>query len=63
MRISGFIWVEEIIEKLWQKHHVEQFEAEEVVIGRLSHFRFIENGYRPGENVYASLGRPMQAGF
>lgn len=56
MRIGGFIWLEDIVEKLWQKHHVEQYEAEEV-IGSRPHFRFVEQGYRTSEDVYAALGR------
>jgi uncharacterized protein len=56
VRITGFVWLEEIVEKLWQKHRVEQYEAEEVV-GSRSHFRFVEKGYRAGEDVYAALGQ------
>ena len=57
MKLTGFIWLEEIVEKLWQKHRVEQDEAAEVVIGSQTSCRFVEKGYRPGEDVYASLGR------
>ena len=46
MKISGIIWIDEIIEKLEQKHNVQQ-----------DHFRFVETGHRPGENVYAAMGR------
>jgi uncharacterized protein len=56
MRISGFVWLEDIVEKLWQKHRVEQFEVHELFAGR-PYFRFVEKGYRAGEDVYAALGR------
>ncbi|HTE18859.1 MAG TPA: BrnT family toxin [Armatimonadota bacterium] len=56
MRIIGFIWLEDIVEKLWRKHHVEQYEVEEV-FGNHPYFRFVENGYRVGEDVYAALGQ------
>ena len=56
MRITGFIWIEEIVEKLAQKHHVEPYEVEELFGGRPK-FRFVENGHRSGEDVYAALGQ------
>jgi uncharacterized DUF497 family protein len=56
VKISGLVWFEEIIGKIQQKHNVNQEEVREVL--RTSrHFRFVERGYRPGENVYAALGR------
>ena len=56
MKISGFIWLEDIVEKLWNKHNVD---AEEVleVFSSTPHFRFVETGFRDGEDVYAALGR------
>ncbi|MDI6794901.1 MAG: BrnT family toxin [bacterium] len=56
MRIVGFIWLEDIIEKLAQKHSVQQQEVREVFTN-LPQFQFIEKGHRPGENVYAALGQ------
>src|ERR1700677_495054 len=56
MKIHGFIWLEDIIEKLWDKHNVDQAEVLEVIENN-QHFRFVEKGYREGENVYAALGR------
>jgi hypothetical protein len=47
LRITGFIWLEEIVEKLAGKHHVEVHEVEELFTGRPK-FR---------EDVYAALGR------
>lgn len=56
MNIEGFIWLEDIIEKLWRKHHVEEHEVEEV-FEFAPYFRFVEKGHREGENVYAALGQ------
>lgn len=56
MNIDGFIWLEDIVEKLWQKHHVGENEVEEL-FDNSPHFRFVENGHRDGENVYAALGQ------
>ena len=56
MRIDGFAWLPEIVEKLSSKHGVEQEEAEEVFFNR-PRFWFVENGYRAGEDVYAATGQ------
>ncbi len=56
MIISGIIWIDEIIDKLERKHNVQQDEARQV-LRNAPHFRFVETGHKPGENVYAALGR------
>ncbi|MFW6012491.1 MAG: BrnT family toxin [bacterium] len=56
LRIRDLIWLEEIVEKLWTKHHVDTSEVREVVVGG-PRFRFVEKGHRRGEDVYAALGR------
>lgn len=56
MRISGLIWLEGIVEKIKQKHNVSQNEVGEV-FRNSQHFRFVEKGHHPGENVYAALGQ------
>ncbi len=56
MNIDGFIWLEDIIEKLWRKHHVQENEVEQL-FHNSPYFRFVENGHRAGENVYAALGQ------
>lgn len=56
MKISGIIWLPEIIDKIDRKHHVEQDEVREVLKGS-SHFRFVEKGHQKGENVYAAMGQ------
>ena len=56
MRITGMIWLAEILEKITIKHRVEEREILEVFEVDPK-FRFVEKGHRQGENVYAALGR------
>jgi len=56
VKIEGIIWLEDIIEKLWLKHEVKTFEAEELFENK-PHFRFVEKGHYEGENVYAAMGQ------
>ena len=56
MRLTGIIWLEEIVDKLWSKHNVSQEEVEELLAAR-AHYRFVERGIREGEDVYAAMGR------
>lgn len=56
MKITGLIWLEDIVEKLWSKHSVDTAEVHEVFENE-PYFRFVEKGYRADENVYAALGR------
>ncbi len=55
-RIDGFIWLEEIVEKIARKHGIHVSEAEEV-FQNSPKFRFVEKGFRESEDVYAALGR------
>lgn len=56
MVIRDTIWLEEIEEKIVQKHGVWPDEAEQALQNRL-HVRFIERGYRRGEDLYAAFGQ------
>ena len=56
MKITGFIWLEDTIEKLWRKYEVNPFEVEEVFANK-PHFRFVEKGHRRGEDLYAAMGQ------
>ena len=56
VKITGLIWLEEIVEKLSRKHQVKQDEVREILTKR-PQMRFVEKGHRLGENVYAALGR------
>jgi hypothetical protein len=48
MRITGFIWIEEVLDKLLRKHDVQGQEVVEVFDGNPK-FRFVEKGNREGE--------------
>lgn len=56
MKIVGIIWLREIVEKIIVKHRVTQNEVREV-LRKSPHFRFIEKGHRPGENLYSAMGQ------
>jgi hypothetical protein len=56
VEITGFIWLEDIVEKLARKHSVSPQEVREV-FENFAVFRFVEKGHRQGENVYAALGQ------
>ena len=56
MKISGIIWLPEIVEKISRKHRVEQDEVREVLRSS-PHFRFVEKGHRKGENVHSAMGQ------
>ena len=56
MKITGLIWLEEIVDKLAWKHQVQQEEVREV-FRRRPKYRFVETGHRRGENVYVAQGR------
>jgi uncharacterized protein len=56
VQVVGFIWLPDVIEKIEAKHHVTEEETEEVFFNR-PRFRFVESGYRAGEDVYVALGQ------
>ena len=56
MDITGFIWLENVEDKIIRKHNVTPQEAEQVFSNR-PHFRFMEKGYTAGEDVYAAFGQ------
>ena len=56
MKINGLIWLEELVDKIAQKHSIKQKEVREVFDNR-PRFRFVEKGHRLGENVYSALGQ------
>ena len=56
MKIKGIVWLDSIVEKINTKHGVSQEEVRQIIKGRAV-FRFVEKGYRRGENVYAALGQ------
>lgn len=56
MRITGIIWLEEIIEKLERRHAVKQEEVRQA-LAKSTRFRFVEKGHRRGENVYSAMSQ------
>ena len=56
MNITGFIWLDDILEKLEQKHGVYQVEVREV-FENAPRFRLVEKGHRRGEHVYSAAGQ------
>lgn len=56
MRIVGFIWLENVVEKLEIKHRVTPEEVEEVFAGRPKIVR-MNRGHFRGEDVYRGLGQ------
>jgi uncharacterized DUF497 family protein len=56
MKISGFIWLEEIVDKLEVKHQVFPDEVEQVFDNQPSVKRMNKGHFR-GEDVYRALGQ------
>lgn len=56
MKIESLIWLDEIINKLAEKHGVSRKDVREAFSNE-PHFRLVEKGHRPGENVYALMGK------
>ena len=56
MYIDDFVWLTEIADKVATKHRVTPDEVEEVFFND-PRFRFVESGYRSGEDVYSAGGQ------
>ena len=56
MRITGIIWLREVVDKLARKHQVTTDEVEKA-LAVARRFRFIETGDVGGEDLYAAMGR------
>jgi len=56
LKITGLIWLDEILDKLEAKHNVRAEEVHQVFANR-PNIRFVEKGHHVGENVYAAGGR------
>jgi uncharacterized DUF497 family protein len=54
--ITGYIWRNDVIDKLAWKHQVQVEEVVEVYQNRPRAER-IERGHRPGEDLYVALGQ------
>jgi hypothetical protein len=56
MRITEYLWKDQFVEKLAQKHQVSVDEVEEV-FRNAPRFDFVSKGHVAGENVYWALGQ------
>jgi uncharacterized DUF497 family protein len=56
MKIVGFIWLEEIVEKLEAKHQVTTDETEQIFVNQPKVKRMNKGHFR-GEDVYRALGQ------
>ena len=56
MIIRDVIWLEEVEEKLYHKHHVIPNEVEYALVNK-PYIRVIERGHQPGEDLYAAYGQ------
>lgn len=56
MKISGFIWFDEVIEKIESKHSTTMSEVEETFDNKPK-FKKMKKGKFRGEDVYRALGQ------
>ena len=58
MRVTGLIWLRDVVDKLAWKHQVTTDEVEEALMST-PNFRFLERGDVAGEDLYAAMGRTL----
>jgi hypothetical protein len=56
MNITGYIWREDIIDKLAWKHNIQVEEVVEVFENK-PRIERLERGHRPGEDLYVASGQ------
>jgi len=56
MEIIEIIWLDEVVDKLEEKHHVVQQEVEEVFSGK-PEIKKMQKGHFRGEDVYRASGK------
>lgn len=56
MRITGFIWLEQYVEKLARKHDIDPEEVEAMFFAR-PRYRLVEKGHIEGEDLYSAMGQ------
>jgi len=57
MQINRVAIPQEFAEKIWRKHHVEEYEIREVLLSRGGSFRRLEKGRVAGENLFGAYGQ------
>jgi len=62
LRITGFVWLEQYVEKLAWKHDVTPEEVEAMFFARPA-YRFIETGHIHGENMYSAMGQTEEGRY
>ncbi len=62
MKVTGIIWLRDVIDKLSWKHNVTTDEVEEI-FDSSPRYRFIETGDIEGENLYAALGQTEEGRY
>ena len=56
MKITGAIWLHDVVEKIESKHHLTQTEVEEVLDSKPKVKKMCKGNFR-GEHVYRALGQ------
>ena len=56
MKVTGIIWLRDVVDKLSWKHNVTTDEVEEIFTGS-PRYRLVESGDVEGEDLYAALGQ------
>jgi uncharacterized DUF497 family protein len=62
VKITGFIWLEDIVEKIEIKHDVSPEEVEEIFSNKPKIKRMNRGNYR-GEDVYRALGQTEEGRY
>lgn len=62
MRITGFIWLEQYVEKLERKHDVTPEEVEAMFFAG-PRYRLVEKGHVPGESLYSAMGQTEEGRY
>ena len=62
MKITGVIWLRNVIDKLLWKHNVTTDEVEKV-FDQSPRYRYIETGDIEGEDLYAAMGQTEEGRY
>jgi uncharacterized DUF497 family protein len=62
LRITGFIWLGQFVEKLAWKHDVTPEEVEAVFLSRPV-YRLVEKGHVRGENMYSAMAQTEEGRY